>query len=91
MTVLKVMTYLLKVMTVMTVVKVMTYLSQSNANLQGLGKTCMYCGDGINDLVALACADIGIAIGTGDAAAAAAFSTHEQSIGGIDTLSSFSS
>lgn len=50
--------------------------------LQGLGKTCMYCGDGINDLVALACADLGVAIGAGDAAAAAAFSTHQQSIGG---------
>lgn len=52
--------------------------------LQGLGKTCMYCGDGINDLVALACADMGVAIGGGDAAAAAAFSTRQQSIGGTN-------
>ena len=51
--------------------------------LQGLGKMCMYCGDGINDLIALAAADIGVAIGAGDVSAAACISTKQCSIAGI--------
>ena len=50
--------------------------------LQGLGKTCMYCGDGINDLIALAAADVGFSIGATDASAAAAISTRQCSIAG---------
>ena len=50
--------------------------------MQGLGKTCMYCGDGSNDLIALAAADVGVAIGASDASAAAVFSTKQFSIAG---------
>ena len=35
---------------------------------------CMYCEDGINDLIALASAEVGVAIGAGDVSAAASFS-----------------
>ena len=55
--------------------------------LQGLGKTCMYCGDGINDLIALAAADVGVAIGATDASAAAAFSTKHSSVAGTANFS----
>ena len=42
----------------------------------------MYCGDGINDLSALDAADVGMAIGSTDASAAAAISNKQASIGG---------
>lgn len=42
----------------------------------------MYCGDGINDLIALAAADVGFSIGATDASAAAAISTKHCSIAG---------
>ena len=42
----------------------------------------MYCGDGLNDLVALAAADVGVSVGTGDAAAGASISIHQPSIAG---------
>ena len=58
-------------------------ISNNPANsLQGLGKTCMYCGDGINDLAALAAADVGMAVGASDASAAATLSDTHYSIAG---------
>ncbi len=43
----------------------------------------MYCGDGINDLAALAAADVGMAIGSSDASAAASVSDKHTSVSGI--------
>ena len=46
----------------------------------------MYCGDGINDLVALAAADVGMAVGKGNAAAAAAISDQHASVEGVHSI-----
>ena len=50
--------------------------------MQGLGKCCLYCGDGINDLAALAAADVGMAVGSAEASAAATFCDKHYSVAG---------
>ena len=49
---------------------------------QGLGATCLYCGDGVNDLLALAAADVGMAVGHSHASAAAALCDTRSSVEG---------
>ena len=51
----------------------------------------MYCGDGINDLIALGAADVGMAVGSSDASAAATISNRNASIAGSNTVYSTSS
>lgn len=46
----------------------------------------MYCGDGINDLAALAAADVGMAVGSSDASAAASVITQQNGIAGAISL-----
>lgn len=47
----------------------------------------MYCGDGVNDLAALAAADVGMAVGSSDALVAASVITKQQGIAGGASLS----
>ena len=50
---------------------------------QGLGATCMYCGDGVNDLLALAASDVGMAVGNSHASAAASLCDSRSTVAGL--------
>ena len=54
-----------------------------------MGKVAMYCGDGINDMAALAAADVGMAVGSSDASAAASVITKQNGIAGAVSLQLF--
>ena len=49
---------------------------------QGLECTTLFCGDGINDIAALAAADVGLAVGATDAVIGASLSTSRGSVEG---------
>ncbi|KAA6428240.1 MAG: hypothetical protein FRX49_01836 [Trebouxia sp. A1-2] len=57
-------------------------LNGQRQHILGLGKSCLYCGDGINDLEALANANVGMAVGSAEASAAATFCDTHYSIAG---------
>ncbi|DBA65621.1 TPA: hypothetical protein ACH3X2_002681 [Trebouxia sp. C0005] len=58
-------------------------LNGQRQHILGLGKSCLYCGDGINDLEALANANVGMAVGSAEASAAATFCDTHYSIAGV--------
>lgn len=54
--------------------------------IQGMGSKTIFCGDGINDLPALAAADVGVSVGATDAVIAAAVSTPQGSVAGATAV-----
>ena len=55
---------------------------QACNRVQGLRHTVLFCGDGINDLSALAAADLGYAVGASEASVAAAVHTTHATVAG---------